>query len=93
MTPPAHTIAKAPAQACELVLNVHAYAPPSELAGAVALWCWATFAVVGAVYVIMRAVRWWWRGRDDWYRGYDAGRAVGRERKKVTPLFPIGPAA
>ena len=90
MTPPAHSITEAPAQACELVLNVHAYAPPAEMAGAVALYGIGVLALIWAVYLVVRLVSWWQGSRRDWHRGFEAGRiAVAR---RVIPLFPTGAA-
>ncbi len=79
------------------VVAIQAYAPPAEIAAAVALWAWSVLVVGIAVYLLTRAVLSLVSGRNGWHSGFEAGRKWEANRKErqaqVVPLYPRDPAA
>lgn len=78
-----------------LVLEVHTYAPPAELAWAVAIWALDALVAALALYCTVLAVKIILkRDRTDWLAGYEVGVSMRAEpdRQNVT-RFPGSPAA
>jgi hypothetical protein len=91
MTPPgiAPTAAATSEETC-LLVQVQTYAPPAELAGAVALW--AAFALLAAATIFI-GVRAWRLRPSAWNAGFAAGRALANGGGGEVVDFPREPAA
>ncbi len=82
-----------PVDGCTVVA-IQAYAPPAEMAAAVALWAWSVLVVGIAAYLLTKALLSWLRGWNGWHSGFEAGckwEASRKERQaQVVPLYPAG---
>jgi hypothetical protein len=90
---PTSPVAAPSGEGC-LLLHVHDYAPPSELAASYALWAVAGLAAALALYCLVEAVRrCWFKHSVDWLDGYEAGKRARFPKGGVVTPFPGSPAA